>query len=79
VIGADGRRFLWAIYHPDAPAWLREIPLVQLLRHVWVQQYYAAEEETMRWREESDLPAGALLIHSPYDAEARLSNKREIM
>jgi hypothetical protein len=42
---------------------------------VWVQQYYASQEETMRWREESDLPAGALLIHSPYDAEALLTHQ----
>jgi hypothetical protein len=32
----------------------------------------------VRWRDERDLPAGAELIISPYDLEARLSAKRSI-
>ncbi len=79
VIGADGRHLLSAIYDPRAPQWLREIPMVQILRQVWVQQYYATEEAMMQWREDGDLPPGALLIHSPYNAEARLSVKRDIV
>ncbi len=53
--------------------------MVQILRQVWVQQYYATEEATMQWRDDGDLPPGALLIHSPYDVEARLSVKRAIL
>ncbi len=79
VIGADGKHLLSAIYDTNAPQWLREIPMVQILRQVWVQQYYATEEALMQWREDGDLPPGALLIHSPYDAEARLSVKRDIL
>ena len=40
-IGADGRRLLQAAYAPDAPAWLRDVPAVEALRQIWVQQYYA--------------------------------------
>lgn len=79
VIGADGKQLLSAIYDANAPQWLREIPLVQILRQVWVQQYYATEEARIGWREDEDLPPGALLIHSPYDVEARLSVKRDIL
>jgi len=78
VIGADGFQLLSAIYSESAPTWLREVPMVQVLRQVWVQQYYAPEGPVM-WRTEEDLPASALQIHSPYDAEARLSTKREML
>jgi transposase len=30
----------------------------------------------VRWREEKELPPAALLIHSPYDVEARYGTKR---
>lgn len=79
VIGVDGRQLLSAIYDTKAPPWLREIPMVQILRQVWVQQYLTTAEGAMQWRGSEDLPPGALLIHSPYDAEARLSVKRDIL
>jgi len=43
TIGADGYRLLEAVYAPDAPEWLRAVPAVELLRRIWVQQYYAPE------------------------------------
>ncbi len=33
AIGADGRAVLQALYAPDSPAWLREVPAVETLRH----------------------------------------------
>lgn len=36
-IGRDGHQLLAAIMAPGAPIWLREIPAVELLRQVWVQ------------------------------------------
>jgi transposase len=39
VIGADGFQLLSAIDSETAPSWLREVPMVQVLRRVWVQQY----------------------------------------
>src|SRR5437016_10203069 len=38
-VGADGAALLEAIYAADAAPWLREIPAVQILRQVWVQNY----------------------------------------
>jgi transposase len=78
VVGADGFSLLSAIYSDQAPAWLREIPMVQILRQVWVQQYYAPDDQ-VRWRTDEDLPPCGIQIHSPYDAEARFSTKRDIM
>jgi transposase len=57
---------------------LREVPAVQILRRVWLQQFYATPSaEPMRWRLAADLPPGPLLISSPYDPDARYSKKRE--
>jgi transposase len=77
VIGVDGFQLLRAIFHPETPPWLREVPAVDILRQVWMQQFYAPERQ-VRWRVAEDLPPGAVLINSPYDPEARFSVKRDI-
>jgi transposase len=74
-IGQDGVHLLEALYHPKAPAWLRELPAVDVLRQVWIQQYYT-EGQQVQWREEADLPPHKLLIVSPDDIEARNRTKR---
>src|SRR5205823_239125 len=38
--GTDGYRLLEAVRGPGAPPWARDLPAVQVLRRVWVQQYY---------------------------------------
>jgi len=77
-IGTDGRALLTGIFDPSAPTWLRNLPAVEILRQVWVQQFYANDpEEPMRWRVAEDLPPAPRLISSPYDPEARSSKKRE--
>ncbi len=77
VMGSDGFHLLRAIYAPDAVGWLREVPAVEILRQVWVQQFYAPGPD-VHWRAAEDLPPGALLINSPYDPEARFSVKHDI-
>ena len=52
------------------PPWFREIPAVEVLRQVWVQQFYRVEG-ALRWRQAEDLPPSALMLCSPDDAEAR--------
>jgi transposase len=82
-IGGDGFRLLRAIAAEAAAgtewAWLREVPAVEILRQVWVQQFYRetapAVSGTLRWRGEDEFPPAALAIHSPYDAEARWGRK----
>lgn len=75
--GADGRRLLSMLYDPSTPTWLHELAPVQILRRVWLQQYYAvAPEKAMQLRAKDDLPPSSLLICSPYDSEARYRCKR---
>jgi len=79
--GRDGCRLLAAVHAPGAPAWLRELPAVQTLRLVWIQQYYRVVDEhgervVRREAEEHGLPPGRALIISPYDTAARYGEKR---
>jgi len=76
-IGVDGHKLLEAIYAADAPEWLSQVPAVETLRRVWVQQYYLAGSRT-RWRtaEDHGLVPGGVGIRSPHDPDARYSDKR---
>ncbi len=78
-IGADGYALMDAIYGGDAPH-LRHLPDVEVLRCVWVQQYYRCTEsgmEEVRWRQKDEDPPSALRIQSPYDLDARYAIKRD--
>src|SRR3954469_2182970 len=78
-VGRDGYRLLKAVADRRAPAWLREIPAVDVLRQVWIQQYTLSESgRAVIWRdaEQHGLPPGRTRIISPYDIDARYSEKR---
>jgi transposase len=80
TIGQDGYRLLAAIYQGASPATLRELPAVQTLRQVWVQQYYRCDDPSapvLRWRTRDEQPPSAQIISSPYDVEARYKTKRD--
>ena len=74
-IGADGWYLLSVINGSLAPAWLREVPAVEVLRRVWVQQFSMSEDH-VHWRADDNIPPASILISSPYDPEAHLSIKR---
>ena len=74
-IGADGRALLAMVFASETAVWLAQVPAVETLRRVWVQQFHA--DEPVRWRAASDLPPSAVVISSPYDPEARYCKKRE--
>src|SRR5260370_12704668 len=76
LIGRDGSNLLRDLYAADAPAVLREIPAVEILRRIWFQNYVWVEGQ-LRWRNNDDLPPGKQFINSPYDSEARYGKKRE--
>lgn len=76
-IGRDGWQLLAAIYGEEAPPELRFIPEVELMRQVWLQQYYY-ENDQVKWRANQDLPPHQMLIQSPYDVEARNCTKRSL-
>jgi transposase len=46
-IGTDGFYLLDAIYHETTPDAIRQIQAVEVLRQVWLQQYYAPTEGTV--------------------------------
>ena len=75
LVGRDGMALLDAVYGPEAPDYLRAVPVVDVLRRVWVQHFYA-EDGRPRWREQKDFPPSALVIYSPYDLDVRYSQKR---
>src|SRR3954454_13227477 len=76
LVGADGYGLLDHLYGPEAPAWLAQVPAVETLRRVWVQQYYRVAS-TIRWRTDQDgLPPSALFLSSPYDADAHYTKER---
>ena len=66
---------LAALADPATPVWLREVPALEILRRVWIQQFYAPAG-SVQWRSNDDLPPAALLIQSPHDVEARYGVKR---
>jgi transposase len=75
-IGADGAALLSAIWAADAPTWLREVPAVEVLRRVWIQNYVPTEQGP-RWRTAADgLPPSATFLSSPYDPQAHYARKR---
>ncbi len=75
-IGADGVRLYRAATADSAPVWLREVPAVETLRAVWLQQFYAPDEQgVVRWRSGEDAPPSAQLINSPYDVEMLVTSK----
>ena len=75
-IGADGVHLLQALEQPDAPADLKDIASVQILRQVW-QQYYDLSSGKAKWRAGPQESADEGIIRSPYDPEARTGKKRE--
>jgi transposase len=74
-LGEDGHALLAAICGPGTPSWLGEVPAVETLRRVWVQQF-AVDAGRVRWRTDADgVPPARLFISSPYDVEARYGKK----
>jgi transposase len=73
-IGQDGQHLLTAVYDEHAPNWLRLLPIADVLRQIWIQQYHI-DDDHIHWRSPDNLPPASLAINSPYDAEARYSSK----
>jgi transposase len=74
-IGKDGRQLLEWAYEVGSSREIQENSAVEILRRVWIQEYYQ-QEDKISWRDSDNTPPGEERIHSPYDAEARYSEKR---
>ncbi len=81
--GRDGFALLQAVYAPGAPAWLAEVPAVDVLRTVLLQNYTRTitedgQEVVKRREADTDgLPPGRQRLSSPYDLDARWGVKRD--
>lgn len=81
----DGYALLEAVYDQQAPAWLRELPPIDTLRQVLLQNYTRTTgshgRQVITRREKAPdgdgLPPGHLRIASPYDTDARWAAKRD--
>lgn len=82
TIGTDGV-YLWeAVLAAPNTRELRELAGVELLRRMWVQQYWTevndAGSSQLHVRADDNQPPGKDRLHSPYDEDARFSAKREM-
>jgi transposase len=73
-IGRDGIELLTRVY-TEQPE-MGRLPQVEILRRVWVLQYYTDEDDQTRWRRKGNTPPGERILTSPYDTDVRLSKKR---
>ena len=76
VIGTDGMYLLHCTYDESSPSWLRDIPAVEILRQIWVQQFYQDEADNVKWRKNGQSAPSSIMIASPYDTDTRYSTKR---
>lgn len=74
TIGADGSALLDAIGSTPELHWLQQVPAVEILRRVWVQQFEVVDGKR-RFREDDSIPPPAKMICSPYDVEATYGRK----
>lgn len=75
-IGADGMHVLQALEQESAPAGLKEIESVQVLKRVW-EQYYDQTSGKAEWRAGPTKGPDEVIIRSPYDPEAASGKKRD--
>ncbi|MEU0395473.1 IS1182 family transposase [Streptomyces sp. NPDC006208] len=78
-IAADGYQLLEVGFAAGAPAWLRQVPAIGILRTVWLQQFQRVITDGVQevaWRGKDDLPPSRARITSPYDPDSRNAVKR---
>ena len=78
-IGEDGYALLEAILlEENVPEAIQTLWSVEMLRRIWVQQYYREEGKVvLRRKEKEGLPPAALRIASPDEEDARYAGKRD--
>ena len=77
TIGEDGFILLQAAYAPEAPVVLSESRMLEVMRRIWVQQYYW-DEGGPHWRTKKNYgqPPAGLMISSPQDLDIHYCVKR---
>jgi transposase len=87
IVGADGFHLLDTLEAPEAPAGLRDLPMIETLRRTWQRHYERSPAagtvqgtspgSRVRFKSNRELPRAAEGIESPYDTDARYRNKRD--
>ena len=77
TIGEDGFFLLQAAYAPEAPMVLSESGMLEVMRRIWVQQYYWDGDDP-HWRTKKNYgqPPAGLMISSPQDLDIHYCVKR---
>lgn len=75
-IGVDGYELLVEVLSEGSHGWLRQIPAVETLRKVWLQNFFYDESGNVRWRtSEEGIPRSTQYINSPLDPDCRYARK----
>ncbi len=80
-MGVDGEQLLSQAYALDAPTEVRQAPSIEILRRIWLQQYYVdatGPKPGLRMRDHKDLPPAEQRIRSPYDLDARYARHNDL-
>lgn len=75
-VGRDGF-YLLELLNKQQPSLLK-LEQVQTLQRVWQRHFTRNETGEVQWRKNSELERAAAAIESPYDTEARHSNKHQL-
>lgn len=76
--GQAGLSLLTVLHQQSEWEWLRHLPALEILRQVWVQNFWVGEDGQLGWRSLENSPPSAVRLNSPYDAQARYATKREL-
>jgi transposase len=74
-IGEDGYCLLGWAYESGSPQIVKDDPGVEILRRIWMQEYYREDDHT-HWRDTDNMPPVKESIYSPYDTDAVYGKKR---
>lgn len=73
-VGRDGFVLLNAVYFGAAPAYLKELPQLDVLRRCWLEQYWL-DEGVLKLRDPDDTRPSPERLHNPYDTDVRYGTK----
>lgn len=76
TMGGDGYTLVTAIFGTPELAWLQQVPAVQTLHRVWVQQFEQVDGH-LCFRADDNIPPPAKMMCSPYDVQATYGRKQE--
>ena len=81
TVGQDGFDLLKALEEPGAPAGLKDLPAIEILRRVWQRHFECTPDGKppaggVCLRPDRELARAAEALESPYETEARFRTKR---